>query len=238
MCQSYSQGIVYCYSGLHILRESSSLFAQIYQHGPPIQKVSPCPGSASHTRYQSALQHNVTTVHSNPIYIAVAAARASDHLLLMVRRLHSLLSDDLQIIVLSLWLDVPSLTTLDVAVSSRRLRPSWLTVLRCLRSDAIDNWGHSMSSLIWLSKRGIRASQVRMEIDNLLVRGCDILLVDTSDIVHLCLKGCDNITDQCIADVVYRCLKLRSIDITHCGKVADAGVPNAMTPASVTLLQP
>ena len=106
-----------------------------------------------------------------------------------------LLSDDLQIFVISLWLDVFSLATLDVAVSSRRLRPSWLTVLRCLRSDAMDNWGHSLSSLMWLSKRGIRASRVRMNMDISRVRGCDILLVDTSDIVHLGLEGCSNITD-------------------------------------------
>ena len=125
----------------------------------------------------------------------MAAATASDHLLLMAQLFHSLCSDDHQILVLSLWLDVRSLTTLDVAVSSRRLRPSWLTVLRCLRSDAMDNWGHSLSSLMWLSKRGIRASRVRMNMDISRVRGCDILLVDTSDIVHLGLGYCTNMTD-------------------------------------------
>ena len=140
----------------------------------------------------------------------MAAARAGDHLLLMAQLFHSLLSDDLQILLLSLWLDVHSLTSLDVAVSSRRLRPCWLTVLRCLRSDAMDSWGHSLSSLMWLSKRGIRASRVRMMMDNSLVRGCDILLVDISDIVHLGLRGCCNMTDQCIVDVAYRCVKLRS----------------------------
>ena len=153
--------------------------------------------------------------------IAVAAARASDHLLLMAQLFHSLLSDDLQILLLSFWLDVRSLTTLDVAISSRRLRPSWLTVLRCLRSDAVDNWGHSMLSLMWLSKRGIHASRVEMTMDKSLVRGCDILLVDTSDIVHLGLGGCSNMTDQCIVDIVHRCLKLRSIDIGGCGRVTD-----------------
>ena len=142
----------------------------------------------------------------------------------MARLFHSLLSDDLQIHLLSLWLDVRSLTTLDVAVSSRRLRPSWLTVLRCLKSDAVDNWGHSLSSLMWLSKRGIRASRVRMKMDHSLVRGCDILLVDMSDIVHLGLKRCYNMSDQCIVDVAHRCLKLRSIDIGGCDKVTDAGV--------------
>ena len=133
--------------------------------------------------------------------IAVSAARASHHPLLMAQLLHSLLSDDLLILLLSHWLDVRSLITLDVAVSSRTLRPTWLTVLRCLRSDAMDNWGHSLSSLMWLSTRGIRASRVEMKMDKSLVRGCDILLVDTSDIVHLGLGGCSNMTDQCIVNV-------------------------------------
>ena len=154
----------------------------------------------------------------------MAAARPSDHLLLMARLFHSLLSDDLQILVLSLWLDVRGLTTLDVAVSSQRLRPTWLTVLRCLRSDALDNWGHSLSSLTRLSKRGIRASRVQMRMDYSLVRGCDILLIDMSDIVHLGLEGCNNITDQCMMDVAHRCLKLRIIDIGGCDQVTDAGV--------------
>ena len=158
------------------------------------------------------------------IPITAAAARARYHRLLMAQLFSFLLSDDLQILLLSLWLDVRSLTTLDVAVSSRRLRPNWLTVLRRLRSDAIDNWGHSLSSLMWLLKRGIHASRVRIKMDNSLVRGCDILLVDTSDIVHLGLIGCFNMTDQCIVDVVYRCVKLRSIDIGSCGQVTDAGV--------------
>ena len=133
--------------------------------------------------------------------IAVAAAGACDHLLLMAPLFHSLLSDDLQILLLSQWLDVRSLTTLDVAVSSRRLRPSWLTVLRCFRSDVMDYWGHSLSSLMWLSKRGIRASRVRMKMDNSLVRGCDFPLVDTSNIVHLGLRRCSNRTNQCIVNV-------------------------------------
>ena len=135
---------------------------------------------------------------------------------------HFLLSDDIQILIFSLWLDVRSLAILDVAFSSRRLRPSWLTILKRLRSDAIDKWGHSLLSLMWLSKRGIRVS--RMNIDYSPVRGCDILRVDTSDIVHLGLGGSYNITDQCIVDVVCCFLKLRSINLRGCGQVTDAGV--------------
>ena len=71
-------------------------------------------------------------------------------LLLMKPSFFSLLGDDLQILFLSLWLDVRSLSTLDVAVSCHRLRPCWMTLLPCLRSPAVDDWGHSLSSLMWL----------------------------------------------------------------------------------------
>ena len=136
----------------------------------------------------------------------------------------SVLGDDLQILFLSIWLDVRSLSTLDVAVSCHRLRPCWMTLLQCLKSPAVDDWGHSLSSLIWLSRRGIRASRVEMKMDTSRVRVCDILLVETSDILALGLRDCCNTTDQCVMDVINRCPKLRSIDLGGCNKVTDAGV--------------
>ena len=134
------------------------------------------------------------------------------------------LSDDLQIHFLSIWLDVRSLTTLDVAVSSHRWRPRWLTLLQYLRSKALDDWGHSLSSMMWLSRRGIRASRLEMKIDTSRVRGCNILLVDTSNLELIELQDCIDITDQCIVDVINRCTKLRSINLEGCGNVTDAGV--------------
>ena len=136
----------------------------------------------------------------------------------------SFLNDDLEIPFSSVWMDVRSLTTLDVAVSSNRCRPRWLIVLRCLRSEAVDDWGHSQSSLMWLSRRGIRASRLEMKIDISRVRGCNILLVDTSDLVLIGLQDCINITNQCIVDVINRRLKPRSIYLSGCGNVTDAGV--------------
>jgi hypothetical protein len=113
-------------------------------------------------------------------------------LLLMMPSFLSLLSDDLQILFLSLWLHVRNLSTFDVAVSCRRLRQSWMTILQCLRSPAVVDWGHSLSSLMWLSRRGIRASRVQMKMDTSRVRVCDILLIETSDLVALGLRDCFN----------------------------------------------
>ena len=135
-----------------------------------------------------------------------------------------LLSDYLQILFLSIWLDVRSLATLDVAVSSGSLRPSWMVLLKHMRSPALDNWGHSLSSLVWLARRGIRASRVQVKVNTSLVRVCDILQLETSDIVVLGLRDCCNITDQCVMNVINCCLKLRSTDLRGCRMMTDAGV--------------
>ena len=117
----------------------------------------------------------------------------------MVPSFLNLLSDDLQRFFLSLWLDVRSLLTLDVAVSSDTLRPRWMMLLQTLKSPAMDDWNHSMESVMWLSRRGIRASRLQMEeVGAWRVRGCDILLLETSNLVYLGLRGCSNITDQCV----------------------------------------
>ena len=86
----------------------------------------------------------------------------------------------------------------------------------------MDDWYHSMASLMWLSRRGIRAS--RLQMNDSRVRGCDILLLETSDLVFLGLKGCSNITDQCVMDIVKRCRKLLVIEVGDCRKVTDVGV--------------
>ena len=135
-----------------------------------------------------------------------------------------MLSDDLLTLFLSLWLDVRSLATLDVAVSSHVLRPSWMRLIRSLRCSAIDNWGHGLSSLMWLSRRSIRVSQVLIKIDACRVRGCDIMLLDTSDIVLLDLEGCKSITDQCLIDIVKHCYKPRRAHLGDSEKVIDTGV--------------
>ena len=56
------------------------------------------------------------------------------------------------------------------------------------------------------------------------VRVCDILLVNTSDVVTLGLRDCFNTTDYCIIDVINRCPKLRNIYLGGCGRVTDAGI--------------
>ena len=145
----------------------------------------------------------------------------------MVPSFFDLLSDDIQRVFL-LWLDVPSLITLDVAVSSDTLRPCWMMLLQSMKSPAMDDWHHSMASVMWLSRRGIRPSRLQMKEVDEGVRGCDILLLDTSDLVYLGLRGCSNITDQCVIDIVKRCRQLSGIELGDCKKqyctVTDVGI--------------
>ena len=135
-----------------------------------------------------------------------------------------MLSHDVHILFLSLWLDMRSLATLDVAVSNNVSRPYWMTLLRSLRGGVIDDWGHNMSSLTWLIRRGIHARRVQIEVDAWQVHGCDLLLLETDEIMHLGLKGCCNLTDQCIMNMINECGKLTSIDLNGCKKLTDAGV--------------
>ena len=108
------------------------------------------------------------------------------------------LSDDLHSLLLSHWLDVRSLVRLDVAVSSATSRPYWMTLLGSLRSASIDNMYHSASSLMWLLRRGICASRVQMKDDGWRVPGCDLTFLKTVNLLHLGLKGCSRVTDDCI----------------------------------------
>ena len=80
-----------------------------------------------------------------------------------------------------------------------------MTLIHSLRGGVIDDWGHSMSSLTWLIRRGIHARRVQMKVDAWRVRGCDLLLLETDEIVHLGLDGCRNIDDQCVMNMVNKC---------------------------------
>ena len=114
-----------------------------------------------------------SSIHACIFYSLTSAGNRAPLLLLMTMpSFLSLLSDDLQTLFLSFWLDVRSLSNLDVAISCHRLRPCWMKLRQSLRSPAVDDWGHSLLSLMCLSRRGIRASRVQMKKDTSRVRLC------------------------------------------------------------------
>ena len=124
--------------------------------------------------------------------------------LMMELLLLHVLSDDLRRLLFCQWLDVRSLVTLDVAVSSSTSRPYWTRLLGSLRSPSIDNINHSLSSLHWLIQRGICASRIQMKVNAWKVPGCDLALLKTNDLLHLGLNSCQRVTDKCILKAVQR----------------------------------
>ena len=134
------------------------------------------------------------------------------------------LNNDLNVLFLSYWLDVRSLVALDSAFSSHTYREYWMTLLHAMRSSAIDRWGHSYSSLIWLTKRRICTSRLYMKSDARQMRECDILDLETKNIHNLGLVNCIQLTDRCMSDIIDRCCKLRRISLRSCIQMTDVGV--------------
>ena len=143
----------------------------------------------------------------------------------MARLLSHLLGDDLHTLLLLHWLDVRSVTTLDIAVSSNASRPYWMSLIRSVRATSIDNMVHSASSLIWLIQRGINVTRIQMKINAWRLPGCDLSLLTTADLLHFGLDGCSSITDGCLLKMVNGCDGgCRGEGLSVCNKEADAGV--------------
>ena len=63
-----------------------------------------------------------------------------------------------------------------------------MMLLHSLRGGIIDDWCHSISSLMWLTKRGIHATRVQMRMeyaDAWRVRGCDLLMLKKQLILYI-----------------------------------------------------
>ena len=102
----------------------------------------------------------------------------------------SFLTDDLQNQLL-LWLDAGGLGKLDTAVCNHSLRASWTALLRALNSTAVDEWGHSYSSLRWVARRGLKITRmlITVRFEAWRMKGDDVLQMDTSALVELGLNG-------------------------------------------------
>ena len=106
--------------------------------------------------------------------------------LMMVLPFLSLPSPDVQKKILSRWLDIRSISNLDVALSSHEWRPHWLVLLCTITATAFNDWGHSLSSFMWLTRRGICVKEMELKIDAWQIRGCDLFnLKKTDRILHI-----------------------------------------------------
>ena len=136
----------------------------------------------------------------------------------------SLFSDDTHILLLSHWLDTSSLVSLDAAVTYHIYKAHWMTLLRTMRSAAVDDWGHSYSSLMWLIRRGIRPTRMHLTVDAWQVRDCDLFQIGATDLVDIGLNNCINLTDQFMFYISDQRHGLRCLDVRNCQEVTDAGI--------------
>ena len=142
----------------------------------------------------------------------------------MVQILYHSLSDDPHNFLLCHWLDIRSLGTLDIAISSNVSRPYWMALLQCMRAEAIDDMHHSASWLMWLIERGICPSKVQMKVNAWWVPGCDLSLLNKRNLLHLGLKRCSVVMDECILWALNRCSNTRRGHLGRYNKLQDVSV--------------
>ena len=65
------------------------------------------------------------------------------------------------------WLDLVCVSKLDTAIGNKDERSLWLYSLYTMDSKAVDEYGHSHSSIRWLIRRGARATRIRIRHRNI-----------------------------------------------------------------------
>ena len=66
--------------------------------------------------------------------------------------------------------------------------------------------------------------KMEIKVDAGQIRGSDLLELKKTDLIHIGLSDCANITDACIFNMVRECCKLISIDLSGCKSLTDAGI--------------
>ena len=191
-------------------------------------------GSISVLQYDSSRWTIILTSHHQ-----FAAALSMMQLLLLM------LSDDLQIHLHSYWLDVLSLVTLDIAVSSRtvldeapsifKIYMSWQYGSQCFLTDVADT---SRDLRYESTDEGRGLASTRMwsftAVYDLLHLGLDGNSRVTDECIQKALTGCDlgcqdlrekkNVKSASVSASSYGCVQLLSINLENCYQVTDAGV--------------
>ena len=172
--------------------------------------------------------------------------------------------DGLLVCLLS-WLHVNCLSKLDIAITNKRDRLTWLSCLKSMDVGVIDGYGHGHLSIQWLILRNIRARCIQIDTHKRLeinagsfvgLKFPSLLSINLTRCKNIgdigvmtlgrgCAKlttidftGCVNVTDDGISSIARSCPELTSIDLSFCWDVRDCGVSAlAETPISVTNLQ-
>ena len=135
------------------------------------------------------------------------------------------------------WLDIQSISTLDVAIASRPERQIWLTCLEQMNNSTIDAFLHYPPSIKWLIERGIPISNIQInpnyDLERDHVEGLKTLSLRTinlsgrrlDDGVLKSLTSClmesvilehCNVHDSDMAVFVLRSPRLETISLKYC----------------------
>ena len=147
--------------------------------------------------------------------------------------------DDAFVSLLS-WLDVGSICSLDTAVGNKAERLMWLHSLHTIDSKAIDKYEHCHLSIMWLIKRGARATIIRTrrsnrtsdrQITDMTFAGVGLLCTQNVDSVNQGFwrwlgMECDtsNGFDEAVFIRRHGLSQVTSIDLNHCHQISDIGV--------------
>lgn len=137
------------------------------------------------------------------------------------------LSDDLFVQILSNWLDVLSIGSIDKAITNHSQRPRWLRCLRSTRkSCALDAWRYSHRSVRWLIARDIQLRRIHMmeptssrKVSSETFDGIHIPYLESID-----LQDCIDIDDKCLFALAVGCPRLQSVDLSRCSNLTDDGI--------------
>jgi Leucine Rich repeat len=139
-------------------------------------------------------------------------------------------------------------SVLDIAVSSHSARKLWLTILKSIKSKAINTWHHSHWSMMWVILRSIRVSNILGDLNH-----CDRISDTTFEAVginrsrtlsgeeisgdnifsrwdegkyleSIDLSQCDGFTDFGLSALAHRCVQLEKINLSQCDGIADIGL--------------
>ena len=160
-------------------------------------------------------------------------------------------STDLMISILS-YLDIRSISQVDIAVSNDAERIIWLASLSMNNLVALNKYEHCKESMMWVAQRGIRLESLKVkdmrwqETDRInggtllgiIISSLRCIDLRESSIVdedilwmargcpclaEICLSGCDGVTNASLIALGKFSRQLISMDIGYCQNITDEG---------------
>ena len=160
-------------------------------------------------------------------------------------------SNDCMISILG-YLNIESISQLDIAVTNTAARVIWLSSLLVSCHRTVNECKHSDGSIRWVVARGIRLEKLKVRdsqrftcringstllglnvslLRDVSFRECDIgddeiitLAHDCPYLSEICLYGCVRVTDASIIALSKGCIRLTAIDIGKCTNITDDGL--------------